>query len=111
MERGSFHWVLVLAPEVVARVLTGVDRQDRIGRKALALALVVEAGLPVAVPRPLSAVADRGGGCGVLTSYLPGRSGIGRSWPDVRAGFGEVLSGFAAVSVDGPVAGLSAVRA
>ena len=65
----------------------------------------------MAVPRPLSGVADRDGGCGLLTSYVPGRSGMGRPWGDVRAGFAEVLSGFAAVSVDGPVAGLPPVRA
>ncbi len=111
MQRGSFHRVLVLAPDVVARVATGTGRRDRVSREALALSLVAEAGLPLAVPLLLSEVADRDGACGLLTSWVPGRPGIGRPWLEVRAGFEEVLSGLAAVPVDGPVAGLPPVRA
>ena len=69
MQRGSFHRVLVLAPDVVARVATGRGRRDRVSREALALSLVAEAGLPLAVPLPLSEVADREGACGLLTSW------------------------------------------
>jgi Phosphotransferase enzyme family len=110
VEHGSFHDVVVLSGRVVARVATGPGRCGRVQREMSTLGLVADTGVGVVVPRLLSPLVDRDGACGLLTSFVSGRDGVGRDWAEVRPGYAALLTDFAAVPLDGPAADLPPVR-
>ena len=111
VEHGSFHQVAVLPGRVVARVATGPGRLPRVRREAATLELVADMGVGIVAPRMLSSLVDRDGACGYVTSFVPGRDGLGRDWAEVSSGYAALLTGFAAIRADGAAAGLPAVRA